>query len=80
MSIDRLTEIFRETFDDESIVLNRDLAAKDVKDWNSFNHINLMIAIETEFDVVLQPQEVQAAGSVGDLVDLLKTKGCDLDL
>ena len=80
MSIGLLTEIFRDTFDDETIILRADLEAKDVKNWNSFTHISLMISIETEFNVILQPIEVQKASNVGDLIELLKTKGCELNL
>ncbi|MBT5107888.1 MAG: acyl carrier protein [Rhodospirillaceae bacterium] len=78
MSIDRLTECFREVFEDESLVLQPDLVAKDVKKWDSFNHINLMIALEEEFDVMLAPDEIHKARSVGDLVELLQTKGCEI--
>ena len=80
MNKNRLTEIFRNTFEDDTIDLRRDLKPRDVKNWDSFNHINLMIAVENEFDVILLPKEVHEARSVGQLVDLLKTKGCDIEI
>jgi acyl carrier protein len=78
MSIRKLEEIFHEVFEDESIVLAPDLSARDIKNWDSFNHINLMIALEGEFDVTLAPDEVQKAQNVNDLVALLQKKGCDI--
>lgn len=76
MSIESLTSIFRDVFEDELIVLKPELAAKDVKNWDSFNHINLMIAIESAYGITLAPAEVQRAKTVGDLVQLLQSKGC----
>lgn len=78
MSIDKLTAIFRDVFEEPDLVLRPDLDAKAVRNWDSFNHINLMIAIEGEFNVILLPAEVQRMRSVGDLVDLLKAKGCSI--
>ena len=80
MNKNRLTKVFCNTFEDDTIVLRRDLRPRDVKNWDSFNHINLMIAVENEFDVILQPKEVHEARSVGELVDLLKTKGCKIKI
>jgi len=44
----RLTAIFRDVFDDESLVLRDDLTAEDVENWDSLTHINLIVAIEKE--------------------------------
>jgi acyl carrier protein len=78
MGVERLARIFRDVFEDDAIELVPTLAAKDVRNWDSFNHVNLMIAIETEFGVALDPTEVHKARSVGDLVGLLQAKGCDI--
>ncbi|NQV79666.1 MAG: acyl carrier protein [Alphaproteobacteria bacterium] len=78
MSLEKLTRIFQEVFEEPSLVLSPELDAKAVRNWDSFNHINLMIALEGEFEVVLNPAEVQQIKSVGDLVDLLKAKGIDI--
>ena len=37
MSLKKLTDLFRETFEDESLVLRPDLTAQDVEKWDSFN-------------------------------------------
>ena len=42
----RLTDVFREVFDDDSIELNEETTSDDVEDWDSFDHINLVVAVE----------------------------------
>ena len=46
---ERLNRVFRETLDDETIELHDDTTADDVDGWDSFEHINLILAVETEF-------------------------------
>jgi acyl carrier protein len=78
MGVERLARIFREVFEDDTIELVPTLVAKDVKNWDSVHHIYLMIAIETEYDVILTPAEVENISCLGDLVGLLQAKGCDI--
>jgi acyl carrier protein len=70
----RLTVIFHDIFDDPSIVLRPDLTAADVKDWDSFNHINLMVAVEQAFKIKFQTAEAESLRNVGHLVELIKKK------
>ena len=69
-----LTPIFRDLFDDESLVLTPELTAAEVPEWDSFNHINLVVAIESHFGVKFQTAELESLQSVGQLVDLLQKK------
>lgn len=50
----QLTAIFHDLFDDDSIVLTPQLTAADVPDWDSFNHINLIVAVESRFKIKFQ--------------------------
>ena len=54
----RLTAIFRDVFEDESLVLRDDLTAEDVENWDSLTHINLIVAIEKEFRIRFTTAEV----------------------
>jgi len=75
MSLDRLTHLFRQTFADDNLVLKPDTSPMQVKGWDSFNHINLMLGVENEFGVTFTTDEIQGMKSVGQLVDLLNAKG-----
>jgi acyl carrier protein len=67
----RLTEIFYEIFDDDSIVLRDVMTAKDIEEWDSLNHITLVLAVEKEFGVLLNAAEVGTLANVGQMIDLL---------
>jgi acyl carrier protein len=70
----RLTEIFQETFDDDSIELSDGMTAADLDDWDSLQHIVLVLAIEREFALKLNPAEVGKLENVGKMIDLLLAK------
>ena len=70
----RLTDVFREVFDDDSLVLREEMAAKDLDEWDSLNHITLVLAVEKEFFVQLNAAEVGTLTNVGQMIDLLVTR------
>ena len=78
MSIQKLTEVFRTVFEDDDLVLTPELSAKDVENWDSFNHINLVIDIESTFEVNFTTEEIGSMNNIGDLVTVLQAKGCDV--
>lgn len=69
-----LTEIARDIFDDDSLTLTPTLSAADVPEWDSFNHINLIVAVEQKFDVKFQTAELESMQNVGELVSVIEQK------
>lgn len=78
MTIDRVVTVFRGVFNDPDLVITPQTTARDVKDWDSFNHINLVLALEDEFRVTFTTDEIAAMANVGDLVSTLQKKGVDV--
>jgi acyl carrier protein len=70
----RLTQIFRDTLDESSLVLAPTLSADDVENWDSLSHVDLIVAIEKEFRVRFTTGEVSALKNVGELEALIQTK------
>ena len=70
----QLTEIFRDIFDDETLELRPGLTATDVPEWDSFNHINLIVAVEARFGIKFQTAELESMQTVGHLADLIQSK------
>lgn len=70
----RLQEIFIDIFDDEDIVITEEMSAKDLEDWDSLAQINLIIAIEKEFGVKFNLEEVSKLKNVGEMINLIKEK------
>ena len=54
----KLTKVFREVFDDDSIELTPETTANDIDDWDSIEHINLIAAVEDAFGMRFQMREV----------------------
>lgn len=67
----RLNEVFRDVFDDDSITVNDATTADDIEDWDSLMHINLVSAVEDEFDTHFEMKDILELKNVGDFVDLI---------
>lgn len=70
----RLNGIFRDVFDDDSIVARPDLTADDVDDWDSLSHIRLVLTVEKTFGVKFSASEIGNLSNVGELVELIQEK------
>jgi acyl carrier protein len=73
-TIERLQEIFRDVFDDETLILTSSTSAKDIEDWDSLAQINLVAAIESEFSMKFDIAEIPTLQNVGDMIDLIEKK------
>jgi acyl carrier protein len=69
-----IQEIFRDIFDDPSLVIARDSNASTVEDWDSLAHVNLVTAIEKKYKVRFALGELQELKNVGDMIDLIQEK------
>ena len=70
----KLTGIFHEVFDDDSIVLRPDLSADDVDDWDSLTHIRLILTVERAFDVKFSASAIGKLKNVEELAELIRSK------
>jgi acyl carrier protein len=69
-----LTEVFRSVFDQPDLVLHEAMTAADVENWDSLNHIDLIVAVERKFKVKFTTREVTGLQTVGDLAELTAKK------
>lgn len=72
--LDRVQQIFRDVFDRPVLVISRQTTAKDIEDWDSLAHINLVVAIEKSFRIKFALGELQSLRDVGDMMDLIIRK------
>jgi acyl carrier protein len=70
----QLTEIFRDLFDDDLIVLTPQTTAGDIDGWDSMMHVNVVLAVEMRFKIKFKTSEVESLHNVGHLADLVETK------
>lgn len=67
----KLTEVFRDVFDEDALVLTRETTAEDIDEWDSLNQIKLILACEKAFAIKLKPRDINTLANVGEMVDHL---------
>lgn len=70
----KLTTIFHDVFDDKIILVGPNTSASDIEGWDSFNHINLVLAIQAAFDIKFSSTELESMEKLGDIVALIQKK------
>jgi acyl carrier protein len=73
-TLKRLSSLVADLLDLDSLVLTRSTTANDVEGWDSLAHVRIVVATEQEFGVRLSTSEIMSLRTVGELVDLVKSK------
>jgi acyl carrier protein len=75
----QISEIIADVLDQPDLKVTPTTTAADVEGWDSFNHINIILAIESRFGIKINTAEIEELHSVGELAALverkLKTRG-----
>ena len=71
---DTLNKIFCEVFDDDDIKIAPEMTANDIDGWDSLSHVNLIVAIETKFNIRFSQKELLTFKNVGDLLNSIRSK------
>ncbi len=73
-----LQEVFRDVFDDQTIVLRDEMSAEDFDDWDSLQHINIIIATERSLNTRFTTSGIsrlkQPNQNIGTFIKLLEQK------
>lgn len=71
---EKLQEVFHDVFDDDSITVTDVTTAADIEDWDSLEHINLIVAVEKAFSMKFTMGEVNTMENVGEMVDIILSR------
>ena len=74
LTLEELEPIFRQVFDDEAIILQRETTSDDIDEWDSLTHMNLVVALELHFKIKFALGELQKLRNVGEMLDLINRK------
>lgn len=70
----KLNEVFQDIFDDDTITVHDQTTAADIEDWDSLEHINLIVAIEKKFGMRFSMGEVTGLKNVGEMADVIQKR------
>lgn len=72
--MEKVTAIFRDVFDDDDLIVTDSTNSDDIEDWDSLEHIALIVSMEKEFDMKFDIKEVNKLENVGQMVDMIVSK------
>jgi len=71
---EKVQEIFRDVFDDEDLIITDETNSDDIEDWDSLEHITLLVMMEKEFSMKFDIKEVNKLANVGGMIDMILSK------
>ena len=72
--LETVNEIFIDVLENDSIVVKYETTAEDIEEWDSLNHIALVVAIEKKFGIQFTAKEIQDFKNVGEMCEGIITK------
>ena len=73
MVLEELTNIFRDVLEDDDIQIDNSTTSNDIDDWDSLNHIYLVVEIEKQFKIKFSSREILQWNNVGDMIKSITT-------
>lgn len=70
----KIEEVLSQVLDAEDLRLLENTTADTVKDWDSINHVRLLVGLERELGLQFETDEVNSVRNVGELIDVIQQK------
>lgn len=72
MKTEKIIEIFKDILDVDKNLINLQTKPSDIDEWDSIATVNIIIAIEDEFNVKFKLEDIQGLKTIRDYVELLE--------
>jgi acyl carrier protein len=69
---EKVLEVFKYVFEDDSI--NTSISQENYPNWDSLKQLNLMIELEAEFGISIEPEDQSKMKTFEDVVKVVKSK------
>lgn len=66
--------IFKDVLENDDLVISRETTSADVEEWDSLNHIQLIVSIEKHFKLKFSASEIRNWKNVGEMCDAIALK------
>ncbi|MGB9696380.1 MAG: acyl carrier protein [Ignavibacteria bacterium] len=70
----QVQDVFREIFTKAEINISENTSPVDVEEWDSLNHIQIVVALEKRFKIKFTSIELQNWRNVGDIINSIQNK------
>ena len=70
----KISPIFIKVFKNKKLRIKFNSSAKNIKNWDSLAHINIILNIERMFKIKFKVSEIAELKNVGEMVDLILKK------
>ena len=65
--LSKVQEVFRKIFEKPDLIITDSLSPKDIKKWDSLNHVILISEVEKEFSIRFDLQDMLESRNVGTI-------------
>ncbi len=72
---EKVLEILKDLFELDAV--DETCSQETCEKWDSMGQLNLVVELESEFDVTLEPEEIGEMKSFNDIIRILKGKGVE---
>ncbi|PWK79872.1 acyl carrier protein [Mucilaginibacter oryzae] len=72
--LNQVNDIFKDVLENNDIILSAATTAADVEEWDSLNHIQLIVAIEKRFGIRFTTAEIYTWKNIGDMCTVIAQK------
>jgi acyl carrier protein len=72
--IKQVNPIFIDVLDNQEISIKPETTSDDIEEWDSLNHIQLIVAIEKHFKIKFTAAEIVDFNNVGELCEAIRLK------
>ena len=72
--LEMIRDILADIVDQESLRLTEATTADEVGDWDSINHVRLILGLEQELGIRFDTKEIENLSNVGQFIDVIQTK------
>lgn len=70
---EKVLEILKNLFELDNV--DKTCSQTTCENWDSMGQLNLVVELESEFDISLEPEEIGGMRSFEDIIRILKSKG-----
>ena len=69
-----ITPIFQDIFQDDHLTLDEHSRREDLPQWDSMNHLNIIMALEIQYRIKFSLMEIEDIRGIGDLIAMIRQK------